>query len=534
MKNNSSEMNFLAKNILESNNTAIQMIVDKKIEEALEILKESEKKIEKNSNILTEPKVKVIINHNMACCYQKIKNIQKCIFYLEKVNNEFNSYLEKKHQVLIDINYFINKILLEQIKPEVLYGDFILELRFCAKFHLQMCAAYSQSNNHRDALYHANLAALICEDNIVKTYHLLKQTKKEIENEKNSPNKKYSKIFIEKLQENEPAIISLNEKIMECARNYKNGKNINKRVFNKEDILTFINDKKNKISTRNILGVIKNDDWFNLFNIGNIMFLYAMSYDDLDLDSDPKYELLRDAIIEKILMLTVSFFSIANELRFLGNKADNGLYYHSKTVEISCLYLPSTCPIVKHYVNTYCKYYGNGNLFIDLDKESKIDQEKYDVTKDKILYVENNDAINIIETKNISMDHNYFLNMNNVRNDGLDNKVQFKQAKTDRRNKDSKLSLTVRNPKNININNNKRIAQNNKKNNSRPSTHGPKATKSSLNNINNNINNNNNNNNFTFNNNQVIYKGIDIYQGKLNKNQFKTVQQKDDIFNFNK
>ena len=83
MKNNSSEMNFLAKNILESNNTAIQMIVDKKIEEALEILKESEKKIEKNSNILTEPKVKVIINHNMACCYQKIKNIQKCIFYLE-------------------------------------------------------------------------------------------------------------------------------------------------------------------------------------------------------------------------------------------------------------------------------------------------------------------------------------------------------------------------------------------------------------------------------------------------------------------
>ena len=254
-----------------------------------------------------------------------------------------------------------------------------------------------------------------------------------------------------------------------------------------------------------------------------------MSYDDLDLDSDPKYELLRDAIIEKILMLTVSFFSIANELRFLGNKADNGLYYHSKTVEISCLYLPSTCPIVKHYVNTYCKYYGNGNLFIDLDKESKIDQEKYDVTKDKILYVENNDAINIIETKNVPMDHNYFLNMNNVRNDVVDNKLKFKQAKTDRRNNDSKLSLTVRNPKNININNSKRLAQN-KKNNSRPSTHGPKATKSSVNNINNNMN--NNNNNYTLNNNQVIYKGIDIYPGKLNKNQFKTVQQKDDIFNF--
>ena len=54
------------------------------------------------------------------------------------------------------------------------------------------------------------------------------------------------------------------------------------------------------------------------------------------------------------------------------------------------------------------------------------------------------------------MDNNYFLNMNNVRSDGFENKIQFKQAKTDRRNKDSKLSLTVRNPKNIN---NKRIHQ---------------------------------------------------------------------------
>ena len=66
---------------------------------------------------------------------------------------------------------------------------------------------------------------------------------------------------------------------------------------------------------------------------------------------------------------TVSFFSIAKELRFLGSNVDNGLYYHSKAVEISCLYLPSTCTIVKHYANTYCKYYGNANLQIDLEKK---------------------------------------------------------------------------------------------------------------------------------------------------------------------
>ncbi len=36
-------------------------------------------------------------------------------------------------------------------------------------------------------------------------------------------------------------------------------------------------------------------------NIGNIMYLSALNYDDLDLDSDPKFELLRDAVLEKVI-----------------------------------------------------------------------------------------------------------------------------------------------------------------------------------------------------------------------------------------
>ena len=433
MNNNPTSSNIIHQ-ILELNNQSIQLILEENIEAALEILSDAQILLNKHKSIITESKVSVIINHNIACCYQKQKNIEKCINYLQKVNNEFNIYLENKHKIQINTNFFLNKILTEQINSNILLGDFILELRFCAKFHLQMCAAFSQNNNHIEALNHARLAALICEDNIVKTYFLFKQTKSEILKDTN--NKKFSKIFYEKLIENEPIIISLYKTIIECSNNFKQGKNINKEIFTKEKIFSFISNKETKISTRNILGIIKNDDWLNLFNIGNIMFLYAMSYDDLDLDSDPKYELLRDAIIEKILMLTVAFFSIANELRFINNKNDNGAYYHSKSVEIACSFLPCTCPIVKH-----------------------------------ILFM-GNDIINITDTKNVNVSANNNINVNNnIGLNGNKSESELTGPKTDRREKDSKFSLTGRSTNYINNNSNNNTVihgSNNNHNNKKP------------------------------------------------------------------
>ena len=188
----------LTQKILEINNTCIQMILEEKLSTSLELLTEANNILEQYSNQIKESKLKVIINHNIACCYQKLKNIPKCIIYLEKVNELFNKYLENKHKILINTSFFLEKILNNNVQSNILLGDFILELRFCAKFHLQMCAAYSQNNNHNEALNHAKLAALICEDNIVKTYLLLKQIKEEIllDNNNNQTNKKYSKMYI--------------------------------------------------------------------------------------------------------------------------------------------------------------------------------------------------------------------------------------------------------------------------------------------------------------------------------------------------
>ena len=45
-------------------------------------------------------------------------------------------------------------------------------MRFCAKFHLQMCAVLSQFGNHLEAVELANKACIFSEDNMEKTYLL--------------------------------------------------------------------------------------------------------------------------------------------------------------------------------------------------------------------------------------------------------------------------------------------------------------------------------------------------------------------------
>ena len=64
----------------------------------------------------------------------------------------------------------------------------------------------------------------------------------------------------------------------------------------------------NQLQDVNILGNKKSDDWINYLNIGNIMYLSALNYEDLDIESDPKFELLRDAVLEKVKSNLKLFF----------------------------------------------------------------------------------------------------------------------------------------------------------------------------------------------------------------------------------
>ena len=66
----------------------------------------------------------------------------------------------------------------------------------------------------------------------------------------------------------------------------KNSKTYNSyNNYRLSEIKNYINNNALTSNNRNIFGAsIKKDDWNQLLNIGNIMYLSALNYEDLDLD----------------------------------------------------------------------------------------------------------------------------------------------------------------------------------------------------------------------------------------------------------
>ena len=425
--------------IKDYNNKSVDYIFDEKIDIALEILKKIEVFLETNaieSKLNLDEKIIIIILHNLACCYQKLKDFENCISYLEAVIYHFDSSLEPKHHIKINEDYFLKSRNEDQSNYSLL-GDFILELRFSAKFHLQMCAVLSQANKHIEALKHAKLAALMCEDNLIKTYYLYNQMK-----DNNFKNNRINNVedeypaFTEKIKQSLKIILELFNRVINL-RNISNSSNLTNKTpeinnlpnstnpYNFSSYLNYTNFEINKYLSNNSLtnnirhifgNIIKKDDWIQLLNIGNIMYLSPLNYDDLELDS-------RDAILEKVVMLTVAYFCIATELRFLspdkGNNKLNGEFYHYKAVEFASLFLPVSCPIVKHYIVSYYKHYGNDMEIIPEGKivEMKIDMIRSEIEQDK-------DTLTFVKTKKINYINKVIINENH--NNNINNKNEAK------------------------------------------------------------------------------------------------------------
>ena len=79
----------------------------------------------------------------------------------------FDSSLQPKHHIKIKEEYYIKNFKEEQSHYSLL-GDYLLELRFDAKFQFQMRVVLSPVNRHVDALKYAKLAPLCVKIIILK------------------------------------------------------------------------------------------------------------------------------------------------------------------------------------------------------------------------------------------------------------------------------------------------------------------------------------------------------------------------------
>ena len=69
------------------------------------------------------------------------------------------------------------------------------------------------------------------------------------------------------------------------------------------------------------------------------------------------------------------------------NKKINGEFYLRQACNLGELYLPVSCPIIKHYISSYYKYYGKD---LDIIPEGKIVDYKINLSRNEI---ENNKDI---------------------------------------------------------------------------------------------------------------------------------------------
>jgi len=100
------------------------------------------------------------------------------------------------------------------------------------------------------------------------------------------------------------------------------------------------------------------NDWIFNLNIGNVMHLSPMNLDELHSKLEITHELNRDAMLEKIVLITVSYFCLGTELRFIANSEkgdkekdmEESDLWHSKALRIACKFLPENCPLLTHII----------------------------------------------------------------------------------------------------------------------------------------------------------------------------------------
>ena len=110
---------------------------------------------------------------------------------------------------------------------------------------------------------------------------------------------------------------------------------------------------------KNILGYLNQGENLQTLSIGNIMQLQVFRHRDLVEEGKNELELTRESFIHKISHLAVSYFCYSTEIRFIlqmkedptfdqSSKSKESEFWHAKSLEIACSFLPGECPLLNH------------------------------------------------------------------------------------------------------------------------------------------------------------------------------------------
>lgn len=153
---NEEVMQFLA----ELNEEAVQLINAESFEEALFALNQAEDKISTLDKIDPNEETYIItVFYNIACCHQKLGELQKCKAYLKLTIQLLKKLFSKRSDK--------SKMTKRRRLTETL-----MKLRYSTKFHLQLCAILSQLHEHEPALEDAQNASEFCQESLKASYAL--------------------------------------------------------------------------------------------------------------------------------------------------------------------------------------------------------------------------------------------------------------------------------------------------------------------------------------------------------------------------
>lgn len=134
---------------------------------------------------------------------------------------------------------------------------------------------------------------------------------------------------------------------------------------------------------KNLLGYLNQSEWMYSLNIGNIMQISPLTLQDFMSQTSLQLEISREFILEKMCFLSVSYFCMGTEYRFLHQlkqtiedqsfERKDSEYWHGKAVEMAITFLPSESPLVSHVLMSYEKHHSPSNMVIPENEN----QEKY-------------------------------------------------------------------------------------------------------------------------------------------------------------